>query len=205
MLYDAHPAAYCVTDSATASRCPVQPPSLPRNLNPGSKPKKSARDSPKPPAQNASRPSCAGSPNLPERIFSQSMQTSVTDETVTWKELYLGKVKKSEYHRQSCCASVGTYGRHRWGDSDLKIRRLNEENVYSRAYIAFRTEELVVVTRFSRDYDGHIFKHKAGLSFRHLFSVLELKMMRSGLIHKGNEAQAVVISGATTREEKGRQ
>jgi regulator of nonsense transcripts 3 len=35
--------------------------------------------------------------------------------------------------------------------------------VYSRAYIAFKTEELVA--KFSREYDGHIFKDKAGLSF----------------------------------------
>ena len=44
-------------------------------------------------------------------------------------------------------------------------------------YIAFRTEELVV--RSSREYDGYIFKDTVGLSFRRLFSVLELKMTRS--------------------------
>jgi len=62
--------------------------------------------------------------------------------------------------------------------------------VYSRAYIAFRTEDLVA--KFSREYDGHIFKDKAGLSFHHLLSMLGLKMSRSGLTHKGNESQAVV-------------
>ena len=51
---------------------------------------------------------------------------------------------------------MGTHGRHQWGGWDLK-------NVYCRAYIAFRTEDLVA--KFSREYDGHIFKDKAGLPF----------------------------------------
>lgn len=38
--------------------------------------------------------------------------------------------------------------------------RLNKENVYSRAYIAFKDEELLAT--FSREYDGHIFRDKAG-------------------------------------------
>jgi regulator of nonsense transcripts 3 len=75
-------------------------------------------------------------------------------------------------------------------DGATRIRRLNKENIYSRAYIAFRTEELVA--KFSREYDGHIFKDKAGLSFRRLCSMFELKMSRSVLMHKGNESQAVV-------------
>jgi hypothetical protein len=41
------------------------------------------------------------------------------------------------------------------------ISRLNRENIHSRAYIAFKTEELVA--RFSREYDGHIFRDKAGV------------------------------------------
>ena len=57
-----HPVVYCITKFATASRCPVQPLNLPRNLNPGPKSRKSARVRPKRPAQNASRPSCAGCP-----------------------------------------------------------------------------------------------------------------------------------------------
>ena len=32
--------------------------------------------------------------------------------------------------------------------------------MHSRAYIAFKTEEYVA--KFSREYDGHIFKDKAG-------------------------------------------
>jgi len=40
-------------------------------------------------------------------------------------------------------------------------KKLNRENVHSRAYIAFKTEELVA--KFSREYDGHVFKDKAGL------------------------------------------
>ena len=62
--------------------------------------------------------------------------------------------------------------------------------MYFRAYIAFRTEELVA--KFCREYDGHISKNKAGLSFRHLFPIYRLKMSRSVLMHKGNESQAVI-------------
>jgi len=40
--------------------------------------------------------------------------------------------------------------------------------VYSRAYIAFKTEELVA--KFSREYDGHIFKDKAGVYMRDFYS-----------------------------------
>ena len=39
--------------------------------------------------------------------------------------------------------------------------RLNKENVHSRAYIAFKTEESVA--KFSREYDGHVFKDKSGV------------------------------------------
>ena len=72
----------------------------------------------------------------------------------------------------------------------LRSEGLNKENVHSRANIAFGTEELVA--RSSREYDGRIFKDKAGLSLCHLFSVLGLKMPRSVLMHKGNKSQAVV-------------
>ncbi|KAI0080404.1 hypothetical protein K474DRAFT_1704712 [Panus rudis PR-1116 ss-1] len=71
-------------------------------------------------------------PNLPEEIFWQSVQPWVTDDTVTWKVYYQGKFRK----------------------------RLNKENVPSRAYIAFKNEELLAT--FSREYDGHIFRDKAG-------------------------------------------
>ncbi|KAI9438318.1 Smg-4/UPF3 family-domain-containing protein [Lactarius indigo] len=71
-------------------------------------------------------------PNLPEHIFWQSVQPWVTDDTVLWKEFYPGKSRK----------------------------RQNKEDVHSRAYIAFKTEEYVA--KFSREYDGHIFKDKAG-------------------------------------------
>ena len=40
------------------------------------------------------------------------------------------------------------------------IYRLNKENIPSRAYIAFKDEELLAT--FSREYDGHIFRDKAG-------------------------------------------
>ncbi|KAJ7079765.1 Smg-4/UPF3 family-domain-containing protein [Mycena belliarum] len=71
-------------------------------------------------------------PNLPEPIFWQSVQSWVSDETVTWKAFYPGKLRK----------------------------RLNKENVPSRAYIAFKTEEQLA--QFSREYDGHLFRDKAG-------------------------------------------
>ena len=48
------------------------------------------------------------------------------------------------------------------------VSRLNKENVHSRAYIAFKTEEFVA--KFSREYDGHIFKDKAGRIFILLLS-----------------------------------
>ncbi|KAH9925165.1 Smg-4/UPF3 family-domain-containing protein [Fomitopsis serialis] len=71
-------------------------------------------------------------PNLPEDIFWQSVQQWVTDETVQWKAYYQGKFRK----------------------------RVNKENIPSRAYIAFRNEDQLAV--FSRDYDGHLFRDKAG-------------------------------------------
>ncbi|KAJ3477471.1 hypothetical protein NLI96_g10441 [Meripilus lineatus] len=71
-------------------------------------------------------------PNLPEDVFWQSVQPWVTEETVTWKVYYQGKFRK----------------------------RINKENTPSRAYIAFRSEELLAT--FSREYDGHIFRDKAG-------------------------------------------
>ena len=37
---------------------------------------------------------------------------------------------------------------------------MNKENVHSRAYIAFKTEDFVAT--FSREYDGHVFRDKAG-------------------------------------------
>ncbi|KAK0469006.1 Smg-4/UPF3 family-domain-containing protein [Desarmillaria tabescens] len=71
-------------------------------------------------------------PNLPEEIFWQSVQTWVTDGTVIWKTYYPGKFRK----------------------------RLNKENIPSRAYIAFKTEEQVA--EFGQRFDGHVFKDKAG-------------------------------------------
>ncbi|KAJ8700820.1 hypothetical protein PTI98_003810 [Pleurotus ostreatus] len=75
-------------------------------------------------------------PNLPEDIFWQSVQAWVTEDTVTWKVYYLGKASK----------------------------RLNKENVPSRAYIAFKDEETLMT--FSREYDGHIFRDKSGNEFQ---------------------------------------
>ncbi|KIJ16461.1 hypothetical protein PAXINDRAFT_10911 [Paxillus involutus ATCC 200175] len=71
-------------------------------------------------------------PNLPEEIFWQSVQAWVSDETVTWRMFCPGKTRK----------------------------RVNKENLPSRAYIAFKNEEQVAT--FSREYDGHLFRDKAG-------------------------------------------
>ncbi|KAJ7069557.1 Smg-4/UPF3 family-domain-containing protein [Mycena amicta] len=71
-------------------------------------------------------------PNLPEDVFWQSVQQWVTDESVSWKIFYPGKLRK----------------------------RLNKENIPSRAYILFKTEEQLA--QFGRDYDGHLFRDKAG-------------------------------------------
>ena len=43
------------------------------------------------------------------------------------------------------------------GDYDS---RLNKENIPSRAYIAFKDEEILAT--FSREYDGHLFRDKNG-------------------------------------------
>ncbi|KAJ7673548.1 Smg-4/UPF3 family-domain-containing protein, partial [Mycena rosella] len=71
-------------------------------------------------------------PNLPEDVFWQSVHSWVSDETVAWKIFYPGKLRK----------------------------RLNKENIPSRAYISFKTEEQLA--QFSREYDGHLFRDKAG-------------------------------------------
>ncbi|KAF9551714.1 hypothetical protein CPC08DRAFT_699055 [Agrocybe pediades] len=72
-------------------------------------------------------------PNLPEDIFWQTVQPWVTDDTATWKVYYPGKLRK----------------------------KLNKENIPSRAYIAFKTEEQVHL--FSQGYDGHVFRDKTGV------------------------------------------
>ncbi|OCH88706.1 hypothetical protein OBBRIDRAFT_757664, partial [Obba rivulosa] len=71
-------------------------------------------------------------PNLPEEVFWQSVQKWVTEETVQWRVYHQGKFKT----------------------------RLNKENIPSRAYIAFKHED--VLATFSREYDGHLFRDKAG-------------------------------------------
>jgi regulator of nonsense transcripts 3 len=88
-------------------------------------------------------------PNLPEDVFWQSVQTWVTDDTVSWKVFYAGKLRKRY---------VWIFG------ARVKVymsNRLNKENIPSRAYIAFKNEEHL--TSFGRGYDGHVFRDKAGL------------------------------------------
>ncbi|KAL5520728.1 hypothetical protein ACEPAF_2730 [Sanghuangporus sanghuang] len=73
-------------------------------------------------------------PNLPEDVFWQSVQPWVTDETVSWRAFYPGKIRKKH--------------------------NVNKEDMPSRAYIAFRTVEKLAT--FSQAYDGHIFRDKTG-------------------------------------------
>lgn len=87
-------------------------------------------------------------PNLPEAIFWQSVEAWVTDQTVTWKTYYPGKFRKR------CVAS-----QFHVGCIDRGVR-LNKENIPSRAYIAFKTEEQLAL--FGKEYDGHLFRDKAG-------------------------------------------
>lgn len=62
--------------------------------------------------------------------------------------------------------------------------RLNKENIPSRAYIAFKTEEQLAL--FGREYDGHLFKDKAGMC---IYSRIETRFQFCFL---GNESHAIV-------------
>ncbi|KAJ8457766.1 hypothetical protein ONZ45_g18186 [Pleurotus djamor] len=75
-------------------------------------------------------------PNLPEEIFWGSVQAWVAAGSVNWKIFYPGKASK----------------------------RLGKENTPSRAYIAFKNEDQLAT--FSREYDGHLFRDKAGNEYQ---------------------------------------
>jgi regulator of nonsense transcripts 3 len=92
-------------------------------------------------------------PNLPEEVFWQSVQAWVSEDTVNWKMFYSGKVGKRFALFYSTFLGWPSY-------SDNRVVRLNKENIPSRAYIAFKNEELLAT--FSREYDGHLFKDKSG-------------------------------------------
>ena len=62
--------------------------------------------------------------------------------------------------------------------------RLNKEDIPSRAYIAFKSEEQLSL--FSREYDGHVFRDKTGLAH----SCIHLPTVTDD--PSGNESQAVV-------------
>lgn len=62
--------------------------------------------------------------------------------------------------------------------------RLNKETIPSRAYLGFKTEEQLAL--FSRCFDGHIFKDKAGVWHPRFVSLIMLTL------HTGIETQAVV-------------
>src|SRR5262245_16110861 len=68
-------------------------------------------------------------PNLPEDVFWQSVQPWVTDDTVAWKVFYAGKQRKRYVVALSAGAIIDT------------LSSLNKENISSRAYIAFKSEE----------------------------------------------------------------
>jgi hypothetical protein len=77
--------------------------------------------------------------------------------------------------------------------------------VHSRAYIAFKTEDSVA--KFSREYDGHIFKDKAGVYMRSFFFMLRLTStrildLRERITSRGRVCS---ISEVATGEEEGRQ
>jgi len=90
-------------------------------------------------------------PNLPEEVFWQSVQTWVTEESVSWKVFYPGKLGK----RWVCFDYLVLSARL----NEVTIS-LNKENIPSRAYIAFKSEEQLA--QFSQGYDGHLFRDKAG-------------------------------------------
>ena len=63
--------------------------------------------------------------------------------------------------------------------------------MHSCAYLAFKTEEFVA--KFSREYDGHIFKDKAGLSIPHLCLFSSMPGAHNVVADtQGIESQAVV-------------
>jgi len=86
--------------------------------------------------------------NLPEDIFWQSVSNWVSTDSVSWKAYYPGKPKKRY------APMVKREGKL------IYYIRMNKENIPSRAYIAFKTQEQVAI--FGREYDGHKFIDKAG-------------------------------------------
>ncbi|KAG6908859.1 hypothetical protein DXG01_003025 [Tephrocybe rancida] len=92
-------------------------------------------------------------PNLPEDVFWGSVAPWVTDDVVAWKTYYPGKLKK----RFCPLPADETLGR-------VLIDWMNKENIPSRAYIAFKNEEQL--TLFGREYDGHLFRDKAGNEYQ---------------------------------------
>ena len=74
----------------------------------------------------------------------------------------------------------------RWA-SAAPFRRLNKENIPSRAYIAFKRDDQLAT--FAREYDGHLFRDKAGERHLNLAVFESAALILQG---PGNEAQAVV-------------
>jgi regulator of nonsense transcripts 3 len=87
-------------------------------------------------------------PDLPEEIFWKSVEPWVSQEKVSWKAFYPGKARK----RYVLAFSIGRV-------SEIS-RSSNKENISSRAYIGFKSQEQVAT--FGREYDGHAFKDKSG-------------------------------------------
>jgi regulator of nonsense transcripts 3 len=115
-------------------------------------------------------------PNLPEDIFWQSVSNWVTDDTVAWKSYFPGKPKK-RYDQRRVMMILCAY-----------LLSMNKENIPSRAYIAFKDSEYLLI--FSREFDGHKFVDKAGKimsvlcgkSFEHVSQAMN-RMQLSSLRH----------------------
>ena len=66
-----------------------------------------------------------------------------------------------------------------------EMGRLNKENIPSRAYIAFKDEQILAT--FSKEYDGHLFRDKAGT-----LSICVVCWFILDSSYPGNESIAVV-------------
>ena len=74
--------------------------------------------------------------------------------------------------------------------------------MHSRAYIAFKTEEFVA--RFSREYDGHIFKDKAGTYSLYLWLGFTMSSLVDTRDRIASGGRICTLSEVAAGEEKGR-
>ncbi|CAG8485051.1 8303_t:CDS:2 [Ambispora leptoticha] len=71
-------------------------------------------------------------PNVPEEKFMESVKQWANEKTIDWYRFHPGRVSKSK----------------------------NKENIFSRAYFHFKTDEMVL--EFHREYDNHLFVDSKG-------------------------------------------